>query len=287
MSGCADVKRQTMKWASFALCACGVLLGCSGSGGGLGGHDGGSAGTIFGTGSGSGGSSTNTGTTGSSSGGQGSAGVSLVVDSASAPATLGGLGPSSGTFYLVVDMTLKNTGASMALPVNSVFFSLETTQNLVITSSAAQASNACSASVSVASGGENECQIVFEVPTGQTAATLKYDDLRGDTASAAIPAVPVPSAACETWIGWLTSSSWNNACQSCLLANESADAGPCAAADQAYRSSCIADGGGAAQCASSFDQVCSCELTADSASCRGLFDTMMRCYVSSCTSSCP
>lgn len=277
-----------MKWGSCALCACGILVGCSGSGGGLG-RDGGTAGTIFGTGSGSGsgGSGTDMGGTGSSSsGGQGSAGVSLVVDSVSAPADIGGLGPSSGSFYLVVDMTLKNTGAGMALPVSSVFFSLETTQNLVISSSPEQASNACSASVSVASGGQDECQIVFEVPSAQTAATLKYDDLRGDTASASIPAVPTPSAACETWIGWITSSS-SSACHSCILSNESPDAGSCAAAGQAYRDSCGADGGGASQCASTLDQVCSCELAADDASCRALFDAEMRCIVSSCTSTCP
>jgi hypothetical protein len=277
-----------MKSVSCALCAvaCGILLGCSGSGGGLG-RDGGGAGPIFSTGSGSSsGGSTDMGGTTSSSGGQGSAGVSLVVDSVSAPASIDGIGPSSGSFFVVVDMTLKNTGASMALPVSGVFFSLETTQNLIISSSPDQASNACSASVSVASGGQNECQIVFEVPTGQTPATLKYDDLRGDTASASIPAVPVPSAACETWIGWITSTSASSACDSCIRANEGST-GPCAAAGQAYHDGCTADGGGAAQCASTLDQVCSCELTADDATCRSLFDAEMRCIVSSCTSTCP
>jgi len=277
-----------MRVVLCTLCACGFLVACSGSGGGLGNsRDGGSAGAIFGSssGSGSGGNSTNSGSS-SSTGGQGSAGVSLQVDSVSSPASLGGLTPSSGTFYLVVDMTLKNTGASMALPVSSIFFSLETTQNLVITSSPAQASNACSSSVSVASGGQNECQIVFEVPAGQTAATLKYDDMRGDTASASVPAVPTPSAACETWVGWLTDSSSTSACRSCLLSTESGDAGPCAAAVEAYGASCTAHGGGVSQCASTPDQVCSCELTADSASCHGLFDTLMGCIVSSCTSSC-
>jgi len=278
-----------MKVVLCTLCACGVLVACSGSGGGLGGgHDGGSAGAIFGpsSGSSSGSNSTNSGSSNSSSGGQGSAGVSLQVDSVSSPASLGGLAPSSGTFYLVVDMTLRNTGASMALPVSSIFFSLQTTQSLVITSSPAQASNACSSSVSVASGGQNECQIVFEVPAGQTAATLKYDDMRGDTASAPVPVIATPSAACETWIGWALNSSSNSACRSCLLSSESGDAGPCAAAVDAYGASCTADGGGLAQCASTLDQVCSCELTADSASCHGLFDTMMGCIVSSCMSSC-
>ncbi len=199
------------------------------------------------------------------------------------------LTPSSGTFYLVVDMTLKNTGATMALPVSSIFFSLQTTQNLVITSSAGLASNACSSSVSVASGGQNECQIAFEVPLGQTAATLKYDDMRGDTASASVPAIPTPSAACETWIGWILNSSSNSACRSCLLSNESADAGACASASEAYGASCTADGGGVSQCTSNLnqvDQVCTCELTADSASCHDLFDTLMACIVSSCMSSC-
>jgi len=278
-----------MKLVSCTLFACGILVACSGSGGGLGnGRDGGSAGAIFGSGSGSGsgGNSTNTGGSQTSNGGQGSAGVSLQVDSVSSPADIGGLGPSSGTFYLVVDMTLKNTGAAMALPVSSVYFSLQTTQNLVITSSAAQVSNACSSSVSVASGGQNECQIAFEVPAGQTAATLKYDDLRGDTASASVPVIPTPSAACQTWIGWVLNSSSNSACQSCLLSSESGDAGPCASAVEAYGASCTADGGGVSQCTSTPDQVCSCELTADSASCHGLFDTLMGCIVSSCMSSC-
>lgn len=276
-----------MKLVFCTLCACGTLVACSGSGsGGLGGHDGGGSSFGIGSGSSSGGSSVNMGGSGSSSGGQGSAGVSLVVDSVSSPGTIGGLGPSSGSFYLVVDMTLKNTGASMALPVSGVYFSLETAQKLLIMSSPAQPPNACSSSVALATGGQTECQIAFEVPAGQTAATLQYDDRRGDTATAAMPAVPTPSAACQTWIGWVLGSSSNSACRSCLLSTESGDAGPCAAAVDAYDGSCTADGGGVGQCTSSFDQVCTCELTADSASCHGLFDTMMSCIVSSCMSAC-
>jgi hypothetical protein len=276
----------------FIVSAC-VQVGCSGAAGGGSGDGGTSGRSSGGASSGSSSGAQNfagdDGGSGFSFSGTSSDGVSLMVDSAASPGTIGGFGPQSGSFYVVVDLTLKNTGASMPVPADGVFFSLQTAQNLVVTSSAAQPSMACSASVSVASGGQIECQVAFEVPSGQTASTLKYDDLHGDTTSAAMPMIAVPSAACMTYIGW-EAGSHSSACLQCLLnasdAPDSGMTGPCYAASRAYGTSCGGADAGVTTC-TNFADVCSCEVAVDSASCHTLFDTAIACVVSSCGSSCP
>jgi hypothetical protein len=115
--------------------------------------------------------------------------VSLTVTSATSPATLAGVTPSGGDFFLVVDLMLKNTSSSVPLSTAKALFSLETTQALVLTAAPEQPSSACSGLVSVAVGGQFECGIAFEVPAGQTPATLLYDDMRGHMASAPVPMI--------------------------------------------------------------------------------------------------
>jgi hypothetical protein len=115
--------------------------------------------------------------------------ASLTVNSATSPATLAGVAPSGGDFFVVVDLTLKNNGSSVPLSTAMALFSLETTQALVLTPAPEQPSSACSAAVSVALGGQFECEIAFEVPAGQTPATLLYNDMRGHMDSAAVPMI--------------------------------------------------------------------------------------------------
>jgi hypothetical protein len=222
--------------------------------------------------------SSSSGSSGSSSG-SASTGVSLVVNTASSPATVAGAPPSNG-FFVLVDLTLKNTGASTPLSANFVLFSLQTSQALVVSPSPQQPSGQCSPTVSVAVGGQIECQVAFDVPAGQTPTTLLYDDQRGDKASASVPAIQ-RSHDCETLQGWGTGG--NPACGTCL---QQALVSQCLNDTNSYNRSCGVDGGACAACAGNPD-LCSCEAACDSASCQSLYRAVESCLVSACGGSCP
>jgi hypothetical protein len=255
--------------------ACGALLSGYQSTGACGGN-GTSGGFTYGTPDGGG--SQNSGSS-NGSGFSGSNGASLQVSSASNPSTVGGFTPSAGTFFFVVDFTLKNTGASAPLSTSSVMFSLDTSQQLVVSASADQPSSPCGAGVSIATGGQLECQIAFEVPMGQTPTQLVYDDHQGDQASASVPSVALPSASCEKLLGWAFHSP-SSACMTCM---QSAEQGTCKAQIDAYNSACTTCG---STCHSATDY-CTCESGCDSTSCRSLFDAENACIVSACSASCP
>jgi hypothetical protein len=234
----------------------------------------------------SGGSGSSSSSGSGSSSGESTAGVSLTVGSASSPATVGGLSPTTGGFFVVVDLTLKNTGATTPLSTNPVLFSLLTSQALVVSASPAQATGECSASVSVANGGQDACSVAFQVPSGQTATTLVYDDQRGDKATAPVPMIAMPSAACETYVGWLAHGA-SDACLACVGDNGGVPDGgtpPCASAVEVYEATCKSCG---TTCTSSGVDPCTCELGCDSASCQALFDTYVSCVTSACAAMCP
>jgi hypothetical protein len=194
--------------------------------------------------------------------------------------------PSSGNAFLVLGLTLQNTGAKVPLSANPVLFSVTTSGSLVVSASVAQPPGECSPTVSVATGGQVQCQIAFEIPMAQMPTTLAYDDQRGDTASAPIPAIVMLSGSCQKVYGWVSSSS-STACLTCLAqAAPSPDAGapgPCTPAGTSYDSSCASCSG---QCFKASD-VCTCETGCDSNSCQTLFDSLMSCVYSACSSSCP
>jgi len=264
--------------AALAAVAC-----SSGGGGGAGAGGDGDGGS---SGSSSGGSGASNGSSGSGTG-SGSAGVSLTVVSADVTSTVGGLAPTSGNFFMVVSLTLKNTGAPNALSTNPVLFAIHTSQSLDVSASPAQPSAACNASVSVASGGQSECSVAFEMPTGQTPTDLVYNDERGDTASAMLPAVPTPSAACQTYAGWFKTQP-STACMSCI---ENADGvndasgAACESAATAYGNAC---GGTCQSMCLPFSKAdpCACELSCDSPSCHMLWDTYVSCLVNTCGPQC-
>jgi hypothetical protein len=267
--------------AISGVIAGGALLACSSGGGGTGSRDdGGSSGSSSGgSGSSSGMSSSSSGSSGSS-GGQTSSGVSLAVNSASSPSTVGGVAATGNSFLVVVDLTLKNSGASVPLSTNFVLFSLQTNQALVVSASPQQPPGQCSPTVSVATGGQIECQVAFDVPAGQTPTTLLYDDQRGDRASAPVPAIPV-STACETFQRWTSGASLP-----CAMCIQQAVVSSCVSENDAYNNSCGGDSGACSACAS-VSNICSCERSCDSASCQSLFATVMSCVVSTCGSTCP
>jgi len=277
----------------MGLCAAlgmtGVLAACSGSGNGTmdaGAGRGSGGGFCFGDSCGDAAGSSNSGGFDFGDAGSSSGGVSLSVTSTSEPAMVGGFPPSSGTFYLVVDVTLRNTGASAPLSTSPLLFTLQTNQALDVTSSPAQASGECSDSVSVASGGQDTCSVVFEVPAGQTPSAVVYDDL-GARATAPVPAVATPSAACLSFQGDLTSGS--QTCLECLDDAEGVlDAGDaaCKGAVDAYRGSCQTC---ATMCVtpSGIGDVCTCELGCDDTQCQTLFQTLVSCLTTTCGAHCP
>jgi hypothetical protein len=210
-----------------------------------------------------------------------SGGVALSVDTAAAPAVIDDEPPPAGTTYLVLTITLKNAGAPRPLSTNPVLFSLETSGKLILQMTGLVDGNVCSGTVSVANGGQTQCEVGFEVPTGQAASTLVYDDRRGDEATAAIPAIVAPPA-CETVNGWLTEPS-----ETCLGCFESSlgGSGACASPASAYRTMCTS-------CSSCNEEpgdasgFCSCEASCDTTACKALFATYMSCVESACATAC-
>ncbi len=244
-----------------------------------------------------GGSNSNNGNPGDGSSGSGnttsgiddggSGEVALVVGSATVETGVGGFPPPSGDFFLVVSVTLKNLGASEPLTMSPLAFTLRTSQGLIVSPSPVQATAECSASLSVASGGEDSCSVVFEVPEGRTPTALAYAD-GSETATAPVPATEGPSLTCGTYAGWVSGGA-SQACLACLEgAARAADAGngACAGAAKAYTTSCSACANECSPLNGSSDPLCTCELGCDDSACQALFQSLMSCMTSTCEGAC-
>jgi len=214
-------------------------------------------------------------------GGSASAGVGLSIDSADSAAAIDGIAASDGDTFIIMGITMKNTGAKVPLSTNPAMFSLATDQLLDYTPSPEQPSGACDPSVSVATGGQMQCEIAFQIPVGRTATTLSYNDQQGDTASVPVPQGPSSSATCATVASWLGSVSPN--CASCVEA-AAGSAGACGSQAEAYTVGCHSC---QQQCDTSFATLCSCEASCDTPSCQTLFDTYTECLASTCQYNCP
>ncbi|HEX4452138.1 MAG TPA: DUF4352 domain-containing protein [Kofleriaceae bacterium] len=236
-----------------------LVVACTDNGGGNGGGSG------SGSGSGSGGGS-----------GSSSAGVELTIGSASSTDEISSVMPQAGDVFIIVDITLANSGAKAALSTNPVLFTVTSDQALVYNAAPVEPPNACDSSVSVASGGTMSCSLAFQVPSAATLKTLGYNDQQGDTATVAMPAISEPSAACTTVYGWIANPPAN--CFECV---ESAQTGTCASEGSAY-SACTTCG---STCQDSTNP-CACETGCDSASCQMTFGVMMMCVEAECQSIC-
>lgn len=124
-----------------------------------------------------------------------SAPVTLTVASASLRSYLDGWEPQPGRVFWEIHAELVNASVPVPLPVASGLFSLETAGNLRVGAAGASSalSDACDGDLSVAAGGALACGIVFEVPQGDAAAFLHYDDPAVVSIRAAVPA---PEQAC-------------------------------------------------------------------------------------------
>lgn len=208
-----------------------------------------------------------------------SGGVGLSVASTISPSKISDIAPAAGSFFAEVDLTLHNTGSSSPLSANFVLFALATDKSLVLNTSptSGAVSPECSPMTSVAEGGQFECKVAFEVPTGQTPTTLLYDDKQGHKASAPVPGIP-PSSACDKWIAAAEGSA---ACQQCLA--QAAKTGQCNLLSGTKQSAC--GGQDTSKCNAVFGtDFCMCYQAAVTSSCWAAFESYAACAASACES---
>ncbi len=211
-----------------------------------------------------------------------SGGASLAVGSADTLPRVAGHAPSAGTSFLELSITLSNAGSSTALPANAVLFGLTTSQSLVITPSplSSALAPACAANTSVASGGSYTCDLLFEVPVGQTGTELAYDDQLGHKATSAVPAVTPPTA-CEQVYDWFSNGQATGTCLTCLETQcQTENQAEVAACGANTTCTCSDAGGGTPK------DACVCAQTCQTSACAQATQTWQTCVVTACTASC-
>ncbi len=269
-----------MKWVvaffmvSLPLAACSSSSTCASLGptdGGVGGStaSGGSGGTTTGAGS-----------------------IALSVPNASAPSQVASSSPSAGNTFAELDITLQNKSSSTPVSMNFALFTLGTDQSLVLSSSGLSGTVVpeCSPTTSVATGGSFSCKLVFEVPTGQKATTLYYDDKQGHQASAPVPALAAPTpSTCEQSATVLTAAFANPSgpCGQCVfdgMQPGSASCGPesTAATNACSGQNCFNNCMGGSTPAT----FCSCYQACADAACWAAAQTDLACIAKACASSC-
>ncbi len=147
--------------------------------------------------------------------------ATLVVNSTSKPSAIAAVSPSAGNVYAQLNVTLGNAGSSAPIGAGYAFYKVETDQSLVfiVSNASSVVASPCSPTTSIAQGGSYTCNLVFEIPTGQTPVTLLYDDNAGDTSSASVPA-PAPTT-CDQY------DAMNFGAASCQACGKTASAGAC------------------------------------------------------------
>jgi hypothetical protein len=224
----------------------------------------------------------------------GSGAVTLVVDNTTRPPLVGGLSPSSGNAFWQFNITLGNQGVSTPLAAGYNLFTVETDQSLVLqfSTAASLVGTPCSLTTSVAEGGSFTCNLVFEIPTGQTAVTLFYDDTHNHTTSASVPAPPMATK-CDQHDAMNFATNSCNTCCGNAIAPQQGD--PCAtqwiamnnacktSADTACRNSC-ASGVQPSYCGPLCNCISSCSGV--EAGCLAAMQAVDACTLSACASSC-
>ncbi len=142
-------------------------------------------------------------------------GAALSVNGVAAYTALGGVSASKGAF-VVVSVTLANTGSDAALATNPLFFSLGFPNHTLVLASPMSSSlkDACDASVSVAASGSVSCSVAFDVAATATPDSIVYADPSGPSSSAPIGAIPPASPPNETAWGALSASDRATVCAS-------------------------------------------------------------------------
>lgn len=144
----------------------------------------------------------------STGGSQASGAFSVDVTSAELRASVGKLTPKSGRTFVVLEVSIHNSGESEAILANGALFSVLTEGAISAPISAALAAlpSPC-VDLSVAKGGHLSCGLAFEIPSDDPPAKLVYDDKQGHSSTTKIPE-PTTVCPAEDW----SSSS----CKSCV-----------------------------------------------------------------------
>jgi hypothetical protein len=219
------------------------------------------------------------------SGSTGTGGVQLTVTMATTPSTISSSKPSAGRGFVVLDVTVANASVPTPIPVAITAYKLITAGGLSLTPSGLSSllSKPCPADVSVTAGAQYACEVAFEVPTGDTAATLNYDDLMGHKATATVPApVIMTGTSCEPVVIWgVTGSSTCKACVSTVKQS----GGPCYSTVGAFTVAC---GSMACSCSqTTAAAACACVESCLGASCWSKYSTAADCVLQNCKTQCP
>jgi len=204
-------------------------------------------------------------------------GASLAIDRATSPATILNSAPPAGTSFVVIDLTLHNTSSTMPLPTAAPLFSLGTDHQLVLMTGAEEGSLAmpCTGSASVDVGGSLSCEVVYELPAGQQATTLRYDDAHGQSASAQVPAITAPDV-CAVVSAYARVQS--GSCISCFTSM-------CDTQYQNVMSSCSQSA--CTQCTSMTpDAKCACQKSCEPTACWNADEALYQCIADKCMVSC-
>ncbi len=199
--------------------------------------------------------------------------ATLSVKSATSPDQIAGQAPPTGSTFEQISLTLHNDSSATPLSTLPTLFTLETDHALVLDVAAQQTELAtpCIGNASVAAGGSLSCDVVFELPSGQTGTMLEYDDLMGHSASKAVPAATATNAC-------IVVESYSNLYSSACTACQDSMCGPQGCAG----SSC------SAQCANmSPTAACACFETCDPADdCWSEIKSTDECMESHCADAC-
>lgn len=143
-------------------------------------------------------------------------GVALTVGKVDSPYAIGSIKPSSGRYFLTVDVTLANVSSPAPVPAAFAYYSLTTQAGLSIIASpySANVASPCAVDTSVTKAAKYTCTVAFEVPTSDSPAHIDYDDKKGDTASAMVSYVKPMMTSCETLVVWAAAK--NSTCIQCF-----------------------------------------------------------------------
>lgn len=130
---------------------------------------------------------------------------------------------------------------------------------------------------------------MFEVPTGQKATMLHYDDKQGRQASAPVPAVPSALSVCEQYVAMADKAAQDpqGPCEQCLV--QAQQSGPCVDATSTANSTCgtsNCSNNCAADAGADPASDCSCYKACVSPACWSAGNDILTCLTTACASSC-
>lgn len=232
-----------------------------------------------------GGGSSSPGTGASGTGGT-SAGttISLTIGTVTSPASIAGIAPQKGQYFITIPVTLNNVSAAAPVPVGFSFYSLATVEGLVIMPSADSAVVAmpCATGTSVTAGADYSCTVAFEVPSGDSPKQLTYDDMHGDQATAPVSFTMMPppaSPGCDTWVTYKNTQF--TPCMTCTNTQCNAEKNTFGMCANGGMDSCLQK----CPAALSDPNYCACHGDCYGA-CQPSWDALLKCFEASCAASC-